>query len=390
MNIALFSDTFFPEVNGVATSVTSLFNTLNKRGHNCYVVTTTSEKNVIFKDNVIGIPGLELKKLYGYRAAFIYNSKAYKLLKSLNLDVIHINTEFGIGQFGFILAKRLKLPTVYTYHTMYEDYTYYISKGYFDRFSKWALREFSRSAMLSSTEIIVPSMKTEIYLRSIGVEKTINIVPTGFDFSRFEVEDKEEIAALRKSLGIREDQYVLLCLGRIAEEKSFDVLIDAYKIYLDNHKEDADKTLMLFVGAGPCEEDLKKQTAKLGLEHRIRFLGKVLLTEVPKYYAISDLFLNASITETQGLTFMEAMAARKVVLCRFDTNLLNVITNKVTGFFFRNEEDFQYKLIEIMNYNKNQLEEIKENAYNSIDLFSDNTFYKNVMEVYKNAIRKNW
>ncbi len=387
MNIALFSDTFFPEVNGVATSVTSLFNLLNKMGHNCYVVTTTSAKYVTYKNNVIGIPGLELKQLYGYRAAFIFNSKAFKLIKSLKLDIIHVNTEFGIGQFGFSVAKRLNIPSVYTYHTMYEDYTYYATKGYFDRFSKWAIREFTRSSMIRASEIICPSEKTEVYLRSIGLEKMINVVPTGFDFSRFQNYDIEEVERIKKEHNL-EEKFILLCLGRLAKEKSFDILIDGYKEFLDYYHDK--KTMMIFVGAGPAENELIKQAKELNISDRVLFLGKVNLTKVPLFYGLSNLFLNASISETQGLTFMEAMAAHRPILCRFDNNLVNVINNKVTGFFFQDEHDFKFKLHEIMSYSDEDLNKICDNAYNSISMFSDNTFYKNIMEVYKRAIRKNW
>lgn len=388
MNIALFSDTFYPEVNGVATSVTSLFNLLKKRGHNVYVVTTTNEKHVVFKDNVIGIPGLELKQLYGYRLAFIYNSKAYKLLKSLSLDVIHINTEFGVGQFGFTIARKLKIPVVYTYHTMYEDYTYYITKGYFDRFSKWTIREFARGCMLRATEIISPSEKTEIYLRSIGVEKMVNIVPTGFDFSRFENVDKEEVKKIRDTYKLDQYDKVLLCLGRLAKEKSFDVIIEGYKKYLEKYKDL--KTILLFVGAGPSENDLIEMVKKYKMEENVMFLGKVNLEKVPLYYAVADLFLNASISETQGLTFMESMAARIPILCRFDNNLVNVITNKVTGFFFEDTIDFKDKLHEVLALNKDEINKVVEAAYGSISQFSEATFYNNIMEVYKRAIRKNW
>lgn len=389
MNIALFSDTFYPEVNGVATSVNSLFTLLNQRGHNCYVITTTSSKYVTYKDKVIGIPGIELKQLYGYRAAFVFNDDAFKLIKSLNLDVVHVNTEFGIGQFGFIVAKKLKIPAVYTYHTMYEDYTYYATKGYFDRFSKWAIREFARACMIRAEEIISPSAKTEVYLRSIGLEKMINIVPTGFDFSRFEVSDKSLVNELKEKYGLKKYDKILLCLGRIAKEKSFDIIIEGYKKYLDKHKNEI-KTILIFVGTGPDENNLIKLTKELKIEENVMFLGKVNLEKVPYYYAMSDVFLNASISETQGLTFMEAMAAHIPILCRYDNNLVNVINNKVTGFFFEDVNDFEGKLHEVLLMNKDEIEEICKNAYNSISQFSDNTFYNNIMEVYKRAIRKNW
>lgn len=390
MNIAIFSDTFLPEINGVATSVNSLFLLLRKNGHNAYVVTTSKDKNVTFKDNVLRIPGLELKKLYGYRASFFYNKEAFKILKGLNLDLVHINTEFGISQFGFIVASKLCIPSVYTYHTMYEDYTYYATKGYFDRFSKWAIREFDKTCMNRATEIISPSNKTLTYIKSIGVEKYVNVVPTGFEFKKFlkNEENLKKVGDLREKIGISQDKKVLLCLGRIAKEKSFDVILKGYKNYLDEYEDQ--NTILLFVGDGPERGELESLASSLGISKKVKFIGKVLNEDVYKYYLISDLFLNASISETQGLTFMEAMASSVPVLCRFDNNLVGVIDNNKTGFFFIDEQDFSEKLYFVLNLSKEKLDVICENALKSIDCFDEKSFYLNVIEVYKRAIRRYW
>ncbi len=391
MNIAIFSDTFLPEINGVAVSVNSLFNLLKKNGHTVYVITTSKEKEPTFKDNVLMIPGLELKKLYGYRASFVYNEKAFQILKNLKLDLVHINTEFGIAQFGFIVANKLNIPSVYTYHTMYEDYTYYATKGYFDRFSKWAIREFDKACMNRATEIISPSDKTKIYLRSIGVEKYINVVPTGFDFSRFNKNEANILKAeeIQKQFNIPSDKRILLSLGRIAKEKSIDVIIKGYKDYLDKTHDKT--TLLLIVGDGPSLNELCELAKELKIQsNQILFIGKVDNSLVPYFYIMSDLFLNASISETQGLTFMEAMAAELPVLCRFDNNLVGVIDNKINGFFYQDVGDFENKLRYVLGLPTNELDKIKKNALSSIDKFSEQTFYINIMEVYRRAIRKFW
>lgn len=391
MNIAIFSDTFLPEINGVAVSVNSLFNLLKKNGHTVYVITTSKEKEPTFKDNVLMIPGLELKKLYGYRASFVYNEKAFQILKNLKLDLVHINTEFGVAQFGFIVANKLNIPSVYTYHTMYEDYTYYATKGYFDRFSKWAIREFDKACMNRATEIISPSDKTKIYLRSIGVEKYINVVPTGFDFSRFNKNEANILKAeeIQKQFNIPSDKRILLSLGRIAKEKSIEVIIKGYKDYLDKTHDKT--TLLLIVGDGPSLNELCELAKELKIQsNQILFIGKVDNSLVPYFYIMSDLFLNASISETQGLTFMEAMAAELPVLCRFDNNLVGVIDNKINGFFYQDVGDFENKLRYVLGLPTNELDKIKKNALSSIDKFSEQTFYINIMEVYRRAIRKFW
>lgn len=392
MNIALFSDTYVPEVNGVATSVASLFKSLSKRGHQVYVVTTgNGAENVEFKDNIIKIKGFELKKLYGYRLSPLFSNEAFKILETLKLDIIHINTPFTIGQFGFQVASRLDIPVVYTYHTMLEDYTYYATKGYFDRFSKWTIREFSKSDMERSTEIIAPSDKTLNYLRSIGVKKYINVVPTGFDFSRFTDLKKDDLKVfkIKKSLNIKEDSKVLLCLGRVAKEKSFDVILRGYAEYLSRYKDDIN-SLILFVGDGPQLESLKELAKLLNIDERIRFIGKVPVNETQYYYRCSDLFLSASTSETQGLTFMEAMASYVLIFCAFDNNLVGIIENGQTGFFFSDESEFPTKLHEILSLDDSKLALIKEQAFKSIDKFSEKNFYDNIIKVYERAIRRSW
>lgn len=390
MNICIFTDTYLPDINGVAVSCNSLYKCLKKRGHNVYVCTNQKENDVTFENDVLRIPGLELKKLYGYKLSGNFNKKAYDILKKLNLDIVHINTEYGVGQFGFQVAQNFKIPAVYTYHTMYEDYTYYGLKGYLDRFSKWTVREFYRESSLKANEIISPSEKTKNYLRSIGNHKHINIIPTGFDFTRFERKEGDEakVLEIKKEYNIPSDRRILLCLGRLAHEKSFDVLIRAYRKYIDEYKDE--KSLVLVVGSGPEEQVLRDLAKELKLDDYVLFIGKVDNSLVPYFYFMADLFLNASITETQGLTFMEAMSARVPILCRFDNSLVGVVNNNVNGFFFQDENDFKERLTYVLSIDKNTMEIVKDNALKSIEKYSEKTFYENVIEVYNRAIRRNW
>ncbi|MBP5694951.1 MAG: glycosyltransferase [Bacilli bacterium] len=388
MNVAIFSDTYLPDVNGVATSCNTLFKILRKFGHTVYVV--CPGETFEFNDNILRIPGLELKSLYDYRLSFIWDENGFQILKNLKLDLVHVNTDFGVGQFGMSVANRLNIPIVFTYNTMYEDYTYYFLKGFLDRFSKWTIREFEKSSMNRASEIISPSLKTMKYLRSVGVEKYINIVPTGFDFERFEKNEEHlnQVADLREKLGFKKDDFIALCLGRIAHEKSYDIILYGFKKYLDTYR--TKNTYLLVVGDGPDKQELEKLATELEINDYVKFLGKVDNGEVPKYYWISNVFLNSSISETQGLTFMEAMASSIPILCRFDNSLVGVINNKRTGFFYIDEEDFPEKLEFVKNLTNEKKGEICKAAIKSIDNFSEKNFYHKILEVYNRAIRKSW
>ena len=391
MRVALFTDTFPPEINGVAISTKSLRDVFIKNGHKVLVVTTNPFSNkVTFEDNIIRIPGIELKKIYGYRFAGLYSKKAMKIIRQFRPEIIHIQTDFSIGIFARMVANKLKTPTIYTYHTMYEDYTYYITKGHFDRLSKSIIRSYSKTMILSSDEFITPSEKTKDYMRRIGVDSYINVIPTGIDFSRFNKAnlDAGKIKELKEKFNIIDDEFILLSVGRIAKEKSIDFSMKCFAHFVDKHPEV--KAKMLIVGKGPDEQYLKDLAKKLNKEDKFVFTGPSLPSEVQYYYALGDAFVSASLTETQGLTYMEAMAANLYTLARYDHNLLDVITDNVTGYFFENEEEFSEKLYQAYQMHKKNDNTMLEEALKSIGNYSIETFYQRILGAYKHAIKKCW
>jgi 1,2-diacylglycerol 3-alpha-glucosyltransferase len=390
MRIGLFTDTYPPFINGVSTSVYTLAKELIKNNHSVFIITTNATKNSLeLEENVLKIPGLLLKKLYNYRAAPFFSSKAMKLIKQMHLDIIHVHTEMGIGLFGKIVAKVLKVPLVYTYHTMYEDYTHYVNKGHFDYLSKGIVSKLTKLLADTSSEIISPSLKTKDALRRYGVDKFVNIVPTGISLEKFDEKQfsKEEVLELRKSYGIREDEVVFLVLGRIAKEKSIDIIIDGYNEFI---KQESRPSKLVIVGDGPDRLSLQNQVASYNINDRVVFTGFVKLDEVPKFYRLGDIFCAASISETQGLTFIEAMAAGLVVLARYDKNLDNTLIDTVTGHYFTDCSNFVLKAKLLLARNETEIASMHEAVISQANKFSSDQFYINILEVYKRAIRSKW
>lgn len=389
MRIAMFSDTFIPDTNGVAVSTYNLFKALNDRGHFCVVVTSNPfTKEVTYKDNVLRIPGIEMKQLYGYNFA-APNRKALKILKKLKIDVIHVQSEAGMGIFGKSFARSEKIPYVYTYHTMYEDYTYYATKGRMETFAKSIIRRFSRWQAEIADEFISPSEKTKVSLREYGVNRYVNIIPTGVDFSKFiyNPEDEAFLAKYRAKHDLN-DTYNLVYVGRVAKEKSIDIVIKGYAKYVKSNSDH--NTKLIIVGGGPAIEELEALAASLGIGELVHFVGKVLPGEIGKYYHLGEIFVSASISETQGLTFMEAMAAERVLLCRFDEGLVNVIKDGDSGYFFNNEEDFGKMVKKIRGLDEKKIRSIKEHANEIVDSYSNERFVERVLHVYKRALRNSW
>lgn len=391
MRVAIFTDTYPPFINGVSTSTYNLAQVLKSHGHEVLVIAPrTDEGSLEYKDGIIRIPGIAMKKVYGYRITNLFNAKVTKWVKEFKPDIIHIQTDFTIGQYANRVSKSFKAPIVYTYHTAYEDYTYYVAKGLMDRISKQLLRGYTRTIATNCQEFITPSGKTKEYMRSIGSDIYINVVPTGIDFSLFSEDkiDKEKMRLFKEEHHIKENTKVFLLLGRVAKEKSMDYSLRGFAMYSKKHPEMDLK--MIVVGDGPQRPELELLTMELHIADKVDFIGKVPASEVPFYYHLADIYTSASITETQGLTFMEAMASGTIVLARFDSNLADTIMDGQTGFFFTDEDSFVEKVERIFSLTKEEREQLINQAYKTVDFYSIDKFYDNIMEVYHRAIKKFW
>lgn len=387
MKVALFTDTYPPEINGVSVSVGLHQKVLMDQGHEVLVITTNPfGKQIVIEAGVIRIPGVELKKLYNYRLSSFFSAKAYQYIRKWKPDVIHIHTDIGIGIFGKITAFFLKVPTVVTYHTMYEDYTHYA--GFLKGLASRVVKQFSKSIAEQCTEFISPSLKTKEKIRSYGVDRYINIVPTGIDFTRFQLAslDRNKLAEI-KNRWILPGEKVLLSLGRVAKEKSMEVIVKGFAKVIQSGEE---HIRLLMVGDGPDRHGLIDLANQLGISDKVSFVGAVPIQEVPYYYQVADVFVSASLTETQGLTFMEAMVSDRLVLCRFDENLAELIRHQQTGFIFSDEEDFVRQVKTIFNLTKEKREQIKGDVATAVNRYSLLNFYQNLIEVYQRATRQYW
>lgn len=386
MKIALFSDTYAPDINGVATSTKILRNALIQLGHDVLIVTTELPSDSVYidspSDNILRVPGVELSKLYGYRACKMYSFKGMKEIKQFGTQLIHCQTEFGVGIFSRIVAQSLDIPIIYTYHTMWSDYSHYllpIKSNMVDSLLKKMIQRFSAINGSICTELIVPSSKTALALKEYGLKKEVNIIPTGLELKRFDPKYKniERINEIIKEYNLN-DKFVLTFLGRIGKEKNIDMIINALKD-IDND------FVFLIVGGGPYLDELKSIVRSLGMDNVI-FTGPKDPYYVPDFYHVSDIFISASLSETQGLTFIEAMATGTPVLAHHDKNLEGVIHDGNNGFFFNDECSLKAKLSYVM---KNDLSKLSKQALQDANEHSSDLFAEKVVEVYKRALLNN-
>lgn len=387
MRIGIFTDTYPPYINGVSTSVYMLKKALERKGHQVFVVTINNDSlRYKFDENntVIRIPGLPIG-IYDYRVTNIYPIRAMNIIRKWKLDVIHSHTEFSVGTFARIISRQFNIPLVHTYHTMYEDYTHYITKGYFDKSSKKIVEYLTLFYCDKTTnELIVPTKKTyDLFKQKYGVDRNIYIIPTGIEIERFYIEniDNDKVEEIRKSLELSKNSFNIVFVGRLAKEKNVDLLLNAQKNIVQKNK----NINLIIIGDGPDMEEYKNTVSRLKIDNNVIFVGKVPWDSVPLYYRLADVFATASHTETQGLTVIEAMAASVAPICIDDESFRNTVIDGLNGRIFKEQSEYENIVIELYK-NRKLLNQLQKQARLNAEVHSSKYYGESVLDVYKHAI----
>ena len=384
MRIGLFSDTYTPEINGVVSSVLMLKEGLEDLGHEVWVFAPGHPATSDDDDHIVRIPSMPLVVLPERRVATPLEIGLIRKIRSLNLDIVHTHTEFGVGSFGFRAASKFDIPHVHTYHTVYEEYTHYVALRIFDAPAKVAVRQFTRLVCERCERIVAPTQKTKDLLVRYKVGVPIDVAPTGVDLARFYMpseSDRPRLADLKKSLGIDGFKHVILSLGRVAPEKSIVHLFEMVAPYLRAHKE----SCFLVVGGGPSLKDLEKLRDTYGLAEQIVFTGEVPWSSVPDYYRIADVLVGNSHTETQGLTFIEALASGVPLVVRYNACFDGILEDGVSGTLFTDEKIFESELNRTLNDDAHRKCRI-EHGLNAAQNVSKESFARNIEKVYLRAL----
>ena len=390
MRVGIFTESYPPLVNGVSTSILMLEHALTKLGHEVFIITVSdNKKDYVLENNghILRLPSVNLANCYDYKMTSVYPIKAVNMIKKMNLDVIHSNVEFTVGIFARVVSEQLSIPLVHTYHTNWEDYTHYITKNkkilddICKKLLKYLVVFFEDKTV---TELIVPSNKIyNLFKDKYKFTKNIHIIQTGIETSKFYKENfnQKDINSLKKKLGIKKKDFVVMTVSRLAKEKSVDRIIN-------NHKELVKKysnMKLLIVGDGPDIDKLKDEAKSLGVSDSVIFIGKVPLNDIPIYYQLGNVFVTASKSETQGLTVVEAISSSLPVVAVKDDSFVNSVIEEFNGFVFTDDEKYinsiskLYEDKELYNRLSNQSRLLSED-------FSSEYFALKVLKVYETAI----
>ena len=336
MKILITTDLYTTDTNGVVTSVRNLTQALQKKGHEVRILTLSERLRSYRRDNIYFIRSLPLDIVYpDVRMPTAYRHRYIRELVRWKPDVIHSQCEYFSYQFAQHISKKTHAPIVHTYHTLYEQYATYVIPS--QRLGTFLVGKLSKLRLRKADAIVAPTQQVETVLRGYGIHNPIHVVPSGIALEQHKERiSPEERQARRKALGIPEDHTVLLNLGRLGTEKNLSELIELFSLALRQNP----KLTFLVVGDGPARQDLEALSQKLGIRDRVIFTGMVDPTEVHKYYQLGDLFVSASTSETQGLTYVEAAANGLPLLCRRDPCIDGVLVDGVNGYDYEAKEEF--------------------------------------------------
>lgn len=380
MKILITTDLYSTATNGVVTSVKNLSEELSAKGHDVRILTLSGSVRSSKDGKVYYIRSMPIGVYPNVRMPLSYRHRLIKELIVWKPDVIHSQCEFFSFQYARRISKLTGAPIVHTYHTLYEQYVKYLIPS--RRIGRCVVRVVSRKRLKRCKCVIAPTSKVETALRGYGLRNDISIVPSGISLEQHKKRLTEaERSEKRKALGIDDCHTVLINLGRLGTEKNLEELLEFYSKALKANE----NLKFLIVGDGPAREDLEAVCAELGIRGQVIFTGMVKPELVQEYYQLGDIFVSASTSETQGLTYIEAAANGLPLLCREDLCLKDVIKPGENGFEYRNAEEF-LDFIDIISKNTEWRKAASRRSEEIAATFDKSSFGDAVEKVYLSVI----
>ena len=361
MKIVMFTDAYWPRVNGVTVSVDSFSQALIKQGHQVLIICSSYPEGLQLPvsafDNrkngegpkIVRVPSMPAFITKEDRIAKF--SKWFWVFKQVELfgpDIIHINTEFVIAEFGFWYAITHNLPAIYTFHTMWEAY----GPNYFPMFPsfmvKFVIRGILKNILNRSFRVIVPTPQIDVVVHKYKPKTETFLLPTGIDPELFD-HDGAETAVFREKL---EETYprligkrILLFAGRVAKEKNISFLLNILPGILAK----IPGVILLIAGNGPDLDYFREEAQKAGVEEDCVFTGYMERTDLALTYTIADVFVFPSLTDTQGLVTLEAMLSGTPVVAIGELGTLMVMGGDNRGFMVKNDaSEFTARVLDLL------------------------------------------
>lgn len=383
MKILISTDEYEYQINGVTNSVVALRDELRKLGHDVRILALSPNNKSFIKNNDYYISSIHVPIYPDARFSFKWNDKLLKKIIEWNPDIVHIQTEFSSRILANKVIKKHNIPYVMTCHGMYEDYIKYFCP--IKKIGKVIIKKLSNKFYNSCKTLIVPSKKLKDKEEEYKIKCPIEIIPTGIELDKYQkkISTKEKKQILKK-LNLDDCNKYIVTVCRLDVEKNIDEILDYMPDLLEKDKE----IKFIIVGDGPYRKNLKNKVKKLKLNDNVIFTGMIKPNEVYKYYQLGNIFVCASTSESQGLTYIEALANRLPMVCKKDECLEDIIDNGINGFIFENKNEFIESIIKILNDKKLE-EKMGKISFKKSNNFSKEEFGLKMERLYKKILDEN-
>ena len=380
MKILFSSDVCEYQISGASNSNIALKDELRKLGHDVRMLVLSPNDKSYFKDNNYYIASRPIPVYPGARFSLKTHDKLIQKIIDWGPDIVHVQSEFTTKILANRVIKTLNIPFVATCHTLYEDYTKYFCPN--KRFGKKIVKIMSNKIYNPSATLIVPSEKVKVLMQKYRIKCPIEVIPSGInlDIYKKRLSTKEKVKILSE-LGLQNSNKYLVTVCRLAAEKNIDELLRYLPTLV---KRDKDIKLII-VGDGLYKTKLIKEINRLDISDHVVFTGTASGDEIYKYYQLGNIFVSASTSETQGLTYIEALASGMPIVCKKDKCLDGVIEKGVNGFVFGNEKEFIESVLLILN-NRVLMNKMRKSSLEKSDDFSKEEFGLRVEGLYKKIL----
>lgn len=382
MKIAIFTNNYLPNPYGVSGSIESFRHQFEKLGHTVYIFAPSCkgyrDKNL----NIFRYPSLDIRYKIKFPIPIPYSSEMNKLIERLDLDIIHAQHPLLLGSVAKRWAKKKNIPLVFTWHTLYDQYSHFFPLLPKKLSGKIIINQAVKYAN-QADQIIVPTQGIKNIIQNWGVKnKSIETVSTGIEEKFYQDPDRNKT---RNKFGIRDDEILLLLVSRLTEEKNIEFLFESvFKILKNNAN-----TKFLIAGEGRLAPKLKKLAKKNNLDDRIIFKGIVPKEELKNYYAAGDVFVYSSKSETQGMIISEAMYMGLPIVAVDAPGVCNLVRDKKNGFLVLEEEKEFVMAVEKLIADEGQRSKFSaESKRIAQENFTDKVCAQKMIGIYESLLRK--
>jgi len=382
MRIAFFTNCYKPLVNGVVTSISSLKEAYERKGHEVYIFAPRVEDYIDQEKNVFRYRSVNITSGVKYPLPIPLSFKVKKVINEFNPDIVHIHHPFLLSSAAIMYGKKLGIPKILTLHTQYEQYAYYASPIP-ERVTQKAIKMIISNLAHKTDCITTPSASMKELMEGYGIKNRIEVIPNAIHLIYFREDNELKKTEIKKKYKLKEDNKIILFVGRVASEKSIDKIIKALAII---KKRSIDKEKLLIVGDGPAMDELKQLARTLKVEEDVIFTGAVSYEEIKHYYKMAYIFSIASTTETFGIVTIEALASGVPVLAVKAPGAVDILTDGLDGLLVDNDTEKFADALEKIIREPELREKLSQGALKTSEKYSIDTISERMLNLYREVI----